>query len=215
MATELHVSADGAQWTPATGLQLGLTPVGVIRPSANDSGDNDRVYDCIVIGAGYTGLVAARDLTKKNGVDTLLVEARDRIGGRTWSSTIEGHQYDLGGKWLHWNQPFVWRELAHFGMTEALEISPARGYGLDSTSVVHPDGASTMSHAKEVRTLDRVSEAFDLEPGADMSVAICAPELGVSQACQCRWTVWPRVDAFSSPRFHRCWSRQVRQDVHC
>lgn len=39
-------------------------------------------YDVIVVGAGFKGLVAARDLFIK-GVNVLVLEARDRIGGHT------------------------------------------------------------------------------------------------------------------------------------
>jgi lysyl oxidase-like protein 2/3/4 len=47
-------------------------------------------YDVIVIGAGFTGLTAARDLST-SGKSVLLIEARDRIGGRTWATKSRGH----------------------------------------------------------------------------------------------------------------------------
>jgi len=47
-------------------------------------------YDVIVIGAGFTGLTAARDLSTA-GKSVLLIEARDRIGGRTWATKSHGH----------------------------------------------------------------------------------------------------------------------------
>jgi lysyl oxidase-like protein 2/3/4 len=47
-------------------------------------------YDVIVIGAGFTGLTAARDLSTA-GKSVLLIEARDRIGGRTWATKSRGH----------------------------------------------------------------------------------------------------------------------------
>ena len=47
-------------------------------------------YNVIVIGAGFTGLTAARDLSTA-GKSVLLIEARDRIGGRTWASKSHGH----------------------------------------------------------------------------------------------------------------------------
>ncbi len=40
-----------------------------------------NVYDCIVIGGGLSGLVAARNL-HRSGQSILLIEARDRLGGR-------------------------------------------------------------------------------------------------------------------------------------
>ncbi len=47
-------------------------------------------YDVIVIGAGFTGLTAARDLSTAEK-SVLLLEARDRIGGRTWATKSRGH----------------------------------------------------------------------------------------------------------------------------
>jgi len=45
--------------------------------------------DVIVIGAGFAGVAAARDLTEA-GHRVVVLEARDRIGGRTWYRQIPG-----------------------------------------------------------------------------------------------------------------------------
>lgn len=56
--------------------------------------------DVIVIGAGMSGLIAARDLHRR-GIDVLVLEAADRIGGRAMSQTTAlGSRVDLGGQWL-------------------------------------------------------------------------------------------------------------------
>jgi monoamine oxidase len=49
-----------------------------------------QFYDVIVIGGGFTGLSAARDLSTA-GKSVLIIEARDRIGGRTWATKSRGH----------------------------------------------------------------------------------------------------------------------------
>jgi monoamine oxidase len=66
-------------------------------------------YDVIVIGGGFGGVTAARD-SQKNGLKTLLLEARNRLGGRTFTTDFEGHPIELGGTWIHNSQPFVWAE---------------------------------------------------------------------------------------------------------
>jgi len=53
-------SKEGYQWTPATGLQKGLPSKGATIPS--DRSSTSSHYDVIVIGAGFAGLVAVRDL---------------------------------------------------------------------------------------------------------------------------------------------------------
>ncbi len=46
-----------------------------------------------------------------------LLEARDRLGGRTWSATWEGHAIEYGGAWVHWHQPHTFSELTRAGLT--------------------------------------------------------------------------------------------------
>jgi monoamine oxidase len=57
-------------------------------------------YDTIVIGAGVAGLTAAR-LLARTGRRVVVLEARDRIGGRLWTERDEGRVTDLGASWIH------------------------------------------------------------------------------------------------------------------
>ena len=55
----------------------------------------------VVIGAGLAGLAAARELQKR-GHEVVIVEARDRIGGRIWTSTQwPDMPLDFGATWIH------------------------------------------------------------------------------------------------------------------
>ena len=60
-------------------------------------GDPTRV---IVVGAGWAGLTVANAL-RTAGVDHVLLEARDRIGGRAHTVDIGGYPIDLGCSWIH------------------------------------------------------------------------------------------------------------------
>ncbi|WP_280233335.1 flavin monoamine oxidase family protein [Nocardia cyriacigeorgica] len=54
----------------------------------------------VVIGAGLSGLTAARELHRR-GVDVIVLEAADRLGGRAMSETTAlGSRVDLGGQWI-------------------------------------------------------------------------------------------------------------------
>ncbi len=56
--------------------------------------------EVVVVGGGAAGIGAARKLTDA-GVPCLLLEARDRLGGRAWTHEVGGYPLDLGCGWLH------------------------------------------------------------------------------------------------------------------
>ena len=55
--------------------------------------------DVVVVGAGLSGLCAARKL-RANGASVAVVEARDRVGGRTRTEQIGQGLFDVGGQWI-------------------------------------------------------------------------------------------------------------------
>ena len=68
----------------------------------------------IVVGAGFAGLTAAREL-QTAGIEYHIVEARDRIGGRAWTDDRLGRPLEIGATWVHWHQPHVWSEITRYG----------------------------------------------------------------------------------------------------
>jgi monoamine oxidase len=65
-----------------------------------DSVADTRAETVAVIGAGISGLTAARTL-RDMGLDVTVFEARNRIGGRIWTDSSLGTPLDLGASWLH------------------------------------------------------------------------------------------------------------------
>ena len=55
--------------------------------------------DVVVVGAGLAGLMAARELVRA-GLSVVVVEGRDRVGGRTLNATVAGTHVDLGGTFV-------------------------------------------------------------------------------------------------------------------
>jgi len=81
----------------------GLAALGLIASSkrALARADPSGLLDVVVIGAGLAGLTAARDL-RRAGLDSFIVlEARDRVGGRTVNLPIgDGYVVEGGGQWV-------------------------------------------------------------------------------------------------------------------
>ncbi|MGH8136515.1 MAG: FAD-dependent oxidoreductase, partial [Steroidobacteraceae bacterium] len=63
--------------------------------------------DVIIIGAGGAGLTAARELLAA-GIGVLVLEARDRIGGRAFTDMSLGVPWDRGCSWLHASNVNPW-----------------------------------------------------------------------------------------------------------
>ncbi|MCB1306245.1 MAG: FAD-dependent oxidoreductase, partial [Leptospiraceae bacterium] len=83
--------------------------------------------DTVIVGAGLAGLSAAYEL-KKAGKSVAVLEARDRVGGRTMEGSLLGQSFDLGGQWVGPTQKKIMALIKELG----LETFPqhASGYQL-------------------------------------------------------------------------------------
>ncbi|WP_454148998.1 flavin monoamine oxidase family protein [Microbacterium lacticum] len=71
--------------------------------------------DVLIVGAGAAGLTAANEL-KKAGLSVAVLEARDRVGGRLWTDTIEGAMLEIGGQWVSPDQTALIETVADLGL---------------------------------------------------------------------------------------------------
>ncbi|MGK9146770.1 FAD-dependent oxidoreductase [Plantibacter flavus] len=116
-------------------------------------------FDTVVVGAGVAGLTAAR-LLQLAGRRVVVVEARDRVGGRVWTARRDGYATDLGASWIHGvDGSAVAAAAAAFGMT-TVEFTVG-GYQPDSRPIAYygPDGARLSDEvaaqfAQDIHTLD-------------------------------------------------------------
>lgn len=58
-------------------------------------------YKVIIIGSGIAGLSAAKHLVKNNMMDFIMVEAKDKIGGRIMSTKLGSIKVEVGANWIH------------------------------------------------------------------------------------------------------------------
>ncbi|UOQ59859.1 FAD-dependent oxidoreductase [Leucobacter rhizosphaerae] len=90
--------------------------------------------DVVVVGAGFAGLITSRELGR-SGLEVVTLEARDRIGGRTWTDHRLGHDLEMGANWIHWVQPHVWAEMSRYDreMVRSPAAEEAYWQGADGT----------------------------------------------------------------------------------
>ena len=71
--------------------------------------------DILIIGGGLAGCALAEMLTRA-GRDFILVEARDRLGGRIKTTRVGADHFDLGPAWFWDGQPRMAAAVARFGL---------------------------------------------------------------------------------------------------
>jgi monoamine oxidase len=79
--------------------------------------------DVVVVGAGISGLQAAYDI-QKSGLSCVVLEARDRVGGKTLSvsPTKDGNVVDLGAAWINnTNQSKMFTMTKEFGLKTVVQ----------------------------------------------------------------------------------------------
>ncbi|MFE4830207.1 flavin monoamine oxidase family protein [Streptomyces sp. NPDC056672] len=105
----------------ATALTTSLIPATAGVARAKEA----ATVDAIVIGAGYAGGTVARELALQ-GLKPLVLEARNRIGGRIWTSTFAGAQVEVGGSWLGPQQPLIHKELQRYNRSTFEDVVAER-----------------------------------------------------------------------------------------
>ncbi|MDJ0357610.1 NAD(P)/FAD-dependent oxidoreductase [Paenarthrobacter sp. PH39-S1] len=89
--------------------------------------------DVVIIGAGPSGMTAAYEL-KKAGLSVAVLEARDRVGGRTWTNVIDGATLEIGGQWVSPDQT------ALIGLLKELGLETFDRYRDGESVYISPDG---------------------------------------------------------------------------
>lgn len=94
--------------------------------------------DVVIIGAGPAGMMAAHTV-KKAGKSVAVLEARDRVGGRTWNGRVlddkgKDHFIEIGGQWISPDQTRL------IALVEELDLNTFPRYREGKSVYVSPDG---------------------------------------------------------------------------
>lgn len=129
------------------------------HPAEHTHAHTPERADIIVVGAGVSGLTAAK-LLRDAGLRVIVLEARDRIGGRTHTERADGWVTDMGASWIHGiDDGPAFAAVQAFGMPTTeftvgsfqVDSRPIAYYGPDGTRLSEAEAAA---FARDVHDFD-------------------------------------------------------------
>jgi putrescine oxidase len=161
-----------------------------------EDGDVATDVDVVVVGAGVTGLTAARRLVEQ-GKSVVVLEARDRVGGRLLTEERDGVRLEVGGQWVSPDQT------ALLAMLDELGLETYERYRAGESVYIGRDGVR--------RTF--VGEAFPVAEHTEREMDRLTAELDRLAAAMDPLRPWEHPDAAELDRItFAAWLEQQTDD---
>jgi monoamine oxidase len=200
---------------------VALQPTAAFAAPAPSGSGGTLTTDVVVVGAGLAGLTAARRLTKA-GRRVVVLEARNRVGGRTLNHALpDGHVADLGGTWIGPTQNAVAALAAELGLQTFAQVDVGNAlYNRDGVITPYPSGGPTGGAPPDPTILPDLVAVIALIDEMSTKVPIDAPwtaddaEEWDSQTLD-TWlrehTVSPQTRKVASAAFEALWGGEARE----
>jgi monoamine oxidase len=162
-------------------------------------------YDVAIVGAGAAGLAAAKRLGAQ-GRRVIVLEARDRIGGRVHTDTRLGVPFEAGAHYIHWSERNPWTRVASdLGFPAAEEDG---GFGLTITANGTP--VPEEERIRRRRAFGRVQGLISAGAREDASFAQVAvaegPDVAAAMAGLARLNLGEEPEHVSCADYDQLWS---------
>ena len=125
----------------------------------------DDVLDVVVIGAGFSGLVAARLLAEAGVTRLAVLEARDRVGGRVYNQQVDyAHPVEMGAAWVGPGQWAVIDLAQELGLALRPQFNQGDTFAIvDGRPMRVPTTASPITNKSFMRMLDTMARTVPVE----------------------------------------------------
>lgn len=179
IADRIVLAGEYSDWSAPATVQGALRSG---KRAASALIDEERGPRVIVIGAGVAGLSAARDLAAA-GASVIVLEARDRIGGRVHTDTSWGLPVEMGAAWVH---ALKGNPVVPLTQQAGLSLVPCDydNEVIRDTMTARPSPAGYRASDQVDRLSDRLA---DSSPPASTSVASWMRQRGLASN---RFTSW-------------------------
>jgi monoamine oxidase len=165
----------------------------------------NRTADVVIVGAGYAGLTAARQLVRA-GKSVVVLEARDRVGGRVWNHDLpHGKVSERGATFVGPTQDYILALAQELGVKKFPTYDTGDDvYVADGTRITYSDAGAFGSAPPDPEVASNVAHAVLELDKLSTSVPVSAPWEAANAAEWDGQTLesWLGANISTAPRFH-------------